>query len=138
MTATVVLADEEPSPFAQMVAGLIEANLRREPERGSLLRPATIELEAVDAGATATVRLRPGTVEVAGGPANPSFHVRVRAAGADLLALSAAPLLLGFPHPLHRDGRAVLAAVLRGRVHIGGVLRHPLTLSRFARLLSVA
>jgi hypothetical protein len=138
VTATVTVADVEPSPFAEMLARLIEANLQREPGRGSLLRPATIELEAVDAGSTATVRLRPGAVEVAGGPANPTFHVRIRADGADLLALSSAPLLLGFPHVLHRDGRAVLAAVLRRRVHIRGILRHPVTLSRFARLLSVA
>jgi hypothetical protein len=137
VTAIVVLADDEPGGFARMLAGLIEANLTRRPERSALLRPAIVELEAVDAGEVATVRLRPGRVEVAGGPANPGFHLRIRAPSRDLLELSSAPLLLGFPHVLNREGRSVLGGVVRRRVRVSGMLRHPVVLSRFARLLSV-
>jgi hypothetical protein len=36
------------------------------------------------------------------------------------------------------DGRAAIGRVLRGHVRVSGMLRHPLRLSRFNRLLSVA
>ncbi len=132
-----LLADDEPNAFAGMLAGLIEANLARHPRRASLLRPATVELEATDAGVAVAVRTRRGEVRIANGPANPGFDVRIRAGGQDLLALAAAPLLLGYPNPLRRDGRAVLGGLARGRIRVHGLLRHPVVLSRFARLLSV-
>jgi hypothetical protein len=134
----VTIVDDDPSAFVRMLAGLIEANLRRSPERSRLLRPATVELEALDAGLAATVRLRPGVVEIAGGHANPGFDVRIRADSRDLLELAAAPLRWGFPDPLRPEGRSVLGAVVRGRVHITGLARHPSVLARVARLLSVA
>jgi hypothetical protein len=134
---TRVVVDAEPNGLATMLAGLIESNLARRPKRSRLLRPATVELEAVDAGVGATVHLDAGSVRIANGPANPAFDVRIRASSRDLLTLSSAPLVLGLPDPLRRDGRAVLAGIARRRVRIGGMLRHPVTLSRFARLLSV-
>jgi hypothetical protein len=54
-----------------------------------------------------------------------------------VLALAAAPLRAGLPDPLRRDGRAALADVLRGRVRVHGMLRHPRRLARFTSLLSV-
>ena len=136
MIAAVRLADAEPNGLAEMLAGLIEANLGRHPDRSRLLRSASVVLEARDAGVAATVRLRRRSVEVVNGAANPS-SVRIRAASDELLALSAAPLRFGFPDALRPDGRRVLAGVIRGRVRIRGIVRHPIVLSRFARLLSV-
>jgi hypothetical protein len=138
VTATVAVESDDPSALARMLAELIEINLRRHPERSQLLRPATIELEAIDAGVVATVHVRPDLVEVRGGRANPRFDLRIRAASRDLLELSSAPLRMGFPDPLRRAGRMVLGDVIRGRVRIAGMLAHPIVLSRFARLLSVA
>jgi hypothetical protein len=134
----VALADPEPNGLATMLAGLIGSNLDRNPQRARLLRGATVELEAVDAGVAATVRLRAGRVEVANGRAGPSLDLQIRAVSHDLLALAAAPLRLGFPDPLHAEGRAVLGRLVRRRVRISGLLLHPVVLSRFARLLSVA
>jgi hypothetical protein len=136
VTAEVVLADDAPNGLAEMLAGLIRANLDRRPERSALLRPAVVEIAAADAGVEVTVRLRPGVVEVENGPANPGSDVAIVADARDLLELSAAPLRLGLPDPVRRDGRAVLVLVLRRRVRIAGLLRHPIALSRFARLLS--
>jgi hypothetical protein len=134
----VVLADDEPNGLAGMLAGLIDANLARRPDRAALLRPAAVELEATDAGVSVTVRIRDGEVRIANGPANPGSGIRIRADGQELLALSAVPLLLGYPDPRRSEGRAVLGALARRRVRISGLLRHPIVLSRFARLLSVA
>ena len=136
MTPEVVLTDAEPNGLARMLAGLLEANLARRPERAALLRPAVVEVDAADAGVAVTVRLDRGRVRVSNGSATPRPDLRVRASGHDLLALSAAPLRLGFPDPLRREGRAVLRRIASGRVRVSGMIRHPVLLSRFSRLLS--
>ncbi|HEY6677620.1 MAG TPA: hypothetical protein VI411_01830, partial [Actinomycetota bacterium] len=60
----VAYADREPNGLAAMVGGLIEANLRQHPERRSLLRPAVVELVAVDAGVSVRIALSPRQVTV--------------------------------------------------------------------------
>lgn len=138
MSAAIVLVDAEPTGLAEMVAGLLEANLLRRPEREALLRPAVIGIEAANAGVAITVRLTERRIEISNGAAIRGSDLRIRADGADLLALSASPLRLGLPDPLTGQGRAILRRVMRGRVRISGMLRHPIVLSRFARLLSVS
>lgn len=136
MTPEVVLADAGPNGLARMLAGLLEANLARRPERAALLRPSVVEVDATDAGVAVTVRLDRGHVRVSNGSVTPRPDVRVRASGHDLLALSAAPLRLGFPDPFRREGRAVLRRIASRQVGVSGMLRHPVVLSRFSRLLS--
>ena len=136
MTPEVVLADAEPNGLARMLAGLLEGNLARRPERAALLRPAVVEVDATDAGVAVTVRLDAERVRVSNGTGGPRPDVRVRASGHDLLALSAAPLRFGFPDPFRRQGRAVLGRIASGEVRVWGMVRHPIVLSRFSRLLS--
>ena len=138
MNVSVAIVDAEPSGLAEMLAGLLEANLARRPDLARLIRPGVVELGAIDAEVTVTVRTRPGSIEIANGRARPHADLRIHASSHDLLELSAAPLRLGFPDPFHGRGRAVLAGIVGGRVRISGMLRHPVLLSRFARLLSVA
>jgi hypothetical protein len=138
VTVEVAVVGEDPSAFAQMLGGLIEANLIRFPDRARLLRPATVELEALDAGTIATVRLRPGRVRVADGAAGRRADVRIRATGRDLLELAAAPLRFGVPDPLRPEGRAVIGAIVTGRVRVAGLVTRPLVLARFSRLLSAS
>ena len=136
MTTVVVLADAEPNGLARMLAGLLEGNLARRPERSVLLRPAVVEVDAADAGVAVTVRLDGGSVRVSNGNGMSRPDVRVRASGHDLLALSASPLRFGFPDPFRREGRAVLRRIASGKVRVSGMVRHPVVLSRFSRLLS--
>jgi hypothetical protein len=136
VTPEIVLADAEPNGLARMLAGLLEGNLARRPERAALLRPAVVEIGATDAGVAVTVRLDGERVRVSNGTGGPRPDVRVRASGHDLLALSAAPLRFGFPDPFRREGRAVLGRIASGKVRVSGMVRHPIVLSRFSRLLS--
>jgi hypothetical protein len=138
VTAVIVLVDAVPTGLAEMLAGLLGANLLRRPEREVLLRPAVIGIEAADAGVAITVRLTERRIEISNGAAIRGSDLRIRADGADLLALSVSPLRLGLPDPLTGEGRAILRRVASGRVRISGMLRHPIVLSRFARLLSVS
>ena len=134
----VVYADPEPNGLAAMVGRLIEANLRQHTERRSLLRPAVVELVATDAGVSVRIALSPGRVSVSDGSRGPDRpRVRVWADSDALLLLSSAPLRFGLPDPFSRDGRRVLAKVVRREIRISGLVAHPFTMARFAKLLSV-
>ena len=132
----VTFADDEPNGLADLVGRLIEANLDRRPERRSLLRPAVIQLTASDANTTATFRLTEDAVRVMNGP-DTLADLRVVAIADDLLALSSAPLRFGLPDPFQPAGRAVIGRLAKSDVRVSGMLRHPVRLSRFTRLLSV-
>ena len=132
----VTLEGDDPSGLAELVAGLLSQQLAREPSRTTLLEPSVVVLSMPDAGVAVTVRLEPGSVRVADGVA-PDAHLRVVAPADRVLALAAAPLRGGLPDPLRREGRAALADVLRGRVRVHGMVRHPRRLARFISLFSV-
>ena len=135
-TARVELESSAPSGLAEMLAGLLEQNLAREPGRAAHLRPSVVVLVVPDAGVSVTVRLSPGGVRIADGAAA-GADLRVVADADRLLCLAAAPLRAGMPDPLRRAGRAALVDVARGRVRVHGLLRHPVRLGRFTSLLSV-
>jgi hypothetical protein len=130
------LEGEDPSGLAELVAGLLQQHLAREPSRASGLRPAVVVLSVPDAEVAVTVRLSRGIIRVADGDAADA-HLRIVAPSGRLLALAAAPLRAGMPDPLTRDGRAALADVLTGRVRVHGLLRHPRRLAGFTSVLSV-
>lgn len=130
------LEGADPSGLAELVAGLLEQHLAREPSRASHLRPSVVVLSVPDADVAVTVRFAPDGVRVADGSESDA-HLRIVAPSDRLVALAAAPLRAGVPDPLTRDGRAALADVLSGRVRVHGLLRHPRRLTRFASVLSV-
>jgi hypothetical protein len=131
-------AEPEPDGLASMIGGLIEANLIRHPERMKLLRPSVIDLSAPDAGVSVSLAVEPERVFVApAAGANGRSHIHVQADASDLLLLASVPLRMGIPDPLTREGRAVLSRIGRRRIRIEGLLRHPGTLVRLSRLLSV-
>lgn len=133
---TVTYADGEPNGLASLVGGLIAGNLAAHPARVALLRPARIRLTGRDAEVTIALAFGAGSVTIANGR-GPTPHLDVEADAEGLLGLAGAPLRFGFPDALRPEGRAVLAALLRGDLRVG-LLRHPVRLARFARLLSVA
>lgn len=137
MTAPrVELVGSSPSGLSEMLAGLLDQQLGRDPGRAAHLARSVIVLEVPDAGVATTVRLAPHRVRVADGVA-PDAHLRVRADAERLLALAAVPLRFGLPDPAHPAGRAALADVATGRVRVRGLMRHPRRMARFMSLLSV-
>jgi hypothetical protein len=136
MAPTVQYADAEPNGLAEMLGGLIQANLEQHPERQALLRPAVIAITAPDAEVSVTIAIRPGEVLVGNGqPAK--AHLRVTAESATLIELSSVPLRFGLPDSMTKEGRAVNKLLLTGRIKVKGLLSHPGTLARFNKLLSV-
>ena len=131
-------ADAKPNGLADLVGRLIDANLQEHPGRRRLLAPAVVELSASDADMHATLSVSRDGVLVSNGRSNGRAHLRVWADAYDLVEFAAAPLRLGLPDVFDADGRAAIGRVLRGHVRVSGMLRHPVRLSRFNRLLSVA
>jgi hypothetical protein len=136
--ATVTYVDPHPSGLSAMIGGLIEANLRANPDRAELLRPCVVVLTATDAEVSTSLHISPAGVEVANEPPAAGGDLGVRASSGDLIALSAMPLRFGLPDPLRREGRAVVGGMLRGRIRVSGLVRHPAKLARLTRLLSVS
>ena len=135
MTITVV--GGEPSGLASMVADLIEQNLARDPTRTALLRWSVAVLDAPDADVTVFLRIERDGVRVGNGDV-PDAHLRIRSDSGRLLDLTTVPLRAGLPDPLRPEGRAIIGDLLRRRIRIRGLLRHPLRLVRLTKLLSVA
>jgi hypothetical protein len=142
---TVRFADAEPNGLADLVGRLIESNLETEPDRRRLLRDTIVLLQASDAAIEATVTLSRAGVDVANGPAKGSAkgrggrrpHLVIAADAYDLIELAGAPLRFGFPDVMDPQGRSVIRRIATRHVRVSGMLRHPIRLSRFTRLLSV-
>ena len=134
---TVAVVGPEPSGLAIMVADLIGQNLARDPARRALLRPLVAVLDAPDADVTVFLRIGRDDVRVGDGDV-PDAHVRIQTTSERLLDLTIAPLRFGLPDPFRPEGRDIVADLLRRRIRIRGLLRHPLRLARLTKLLSVA
>jgi hypothetical protein len=132
---TIRFVDQTPSGLASMLGDLLGQNLVRDPGRRRLLVPAVSAVDAPDAGVAVTIAVTPATIAVADG-VDTRATVRVRADSGRLLALVAAPLRFGLPDLLHGEGRAVVADLLRGRLRVRGLLRHPRQVARLTMLLS--
>lgn len=136
MVPTVRFAQEDPSGLASMLGELIAQNLSRDPQRRRLLRPSISSIEVPDADVAATIRLTPSQVTIADG-LDATATVRVRASSDRLMALVAAPLRFGLPDVLHTEGRSVVADLIRGRIRVHGLIRHPRQVARLTMVLSV-
>ncbi len=133
----VTVVGREPSGLASMVADLIEQNLARDPDTAG-------SPSKVGRGARCARCRRDGLPpdRTRGCPGR--RRRRSRCAPADPLRLGAAArphhraAARGLPDPLRPEGRAIVRDLLRRRIRIRGLLRHPLRLVRLTKLLSVA
>lgn len=132
---SVSFADEEPVGLARMLGDLIEQNLARDPSRRRLLKRAVIAVTATDAEVSVTLHISRDGVRLLNG-AEPDAPVHVRSTGGRLFGLVACPLRLGLPDPFSREGRAIVADLIRGRTRIRGLLLRLPAVRRLTMLLS--
>ncbi len=133
---TVTFADPDPSGLAELLGGLIEQNLQAHPSRRAFLQSSTVAIAAPDVRVAVSLHIAPGCVRVANG-LDRAADLRIRAGSDRLLAIAACPLRWGVPDVASAEGRTILADLVRGRIRIDGLLRHPLRLVRLMRLLNV-
>jgi hypothetical protein len=130
---------EEASPFAQMLGGLIEANVEGRPEKRAdfdNLR-ARVGVFVTDIEEGVTLEFRGGRLVVHNG-LQAGRDLTIRADADTVMQLS--NVKIGFarmPNYVNATGREVVAKMLRGQLRIDGLLGNLTTLNQVTRLFSV-
>ena len=132
-------ADPEPSAFASMLGGLIEANVRSRPEKekdfDSLVARVGIWVTDIDEGVT--LDFKGGRLTVHNG-LKPRSTLTIRADAETVMSLSNLKIgVLGLPVYYDEVGRGVAGKLLRGKLKIDGLLPNVMTLNAVTRIFSV-
>jgi hypothetical protein len=131
---------EDASAFAQMLGGLIEANVIARPERRrdfDSLR-ARVGIFVTDIGEGVTLEFDGGRMLVHNGLAA-HRDVTIRADAGTVMQLSNVRIgFAGMPNYFDATGRQVAGKVLKGQLKIEGLLGNLTTLNQVTRLFSVA
>jgi hypothetical protein len=132
-------ADAEPSAFASMLGGLIEANVRSRPEKerdfDSLVARVGIWVTDIDEGVT--LDFKGGKLTVHNG-LKPRRTITIRTDAETVMSLSNLKIgLLGMPVYYDEVGRGVAGKLLRRKLKIDGLLLNVMTLNSVTRIFSV-
>jgi hypothetical protein len=135
----VTYADAEPSAFASMLGGLIDANVRSRPEKqgdfDSLVARVGIWVNDIDEGVT--LDFKGGSLVVHNG-LEPKRTLTIHADADTVMSLSNLRIgPLGLPVYVDETGRDVAMKLLRGKLKIDGLLPNLLTLNAVTRVFSV-
>lgn len=132
-------ADEEPSAFASMLGGLIEANIRdsetKRKDFDSLNARVGVFVTDIDEGVT--LDFDKGALTVHNG-LKPKRDVTIRAEADTIMTLSNLTIgLFGMPVYYNSVGRDVAMKLLRGKLRIDGLLGNVATVNTVTRIFSV-
>ncbi|HUZ86621.1 MAG TPA: hypothetical protein VNF26_06670 [Candidatus Baltobacterales bacterium] len=132
-------ADIEPSAFASMLGGLIEANVTARPERqrdfDGLVARVGIWVTDIDEGVT--LDFKGGSLTVHNG-LRPRRTITIRAEAETVMNLSNLKIgFLGLPVYYDSVGRGVALKLVQGKLKIEGLLGNLSTLNTVTRIFSV-
>jgi len=136
---TVSYFDAEPSAFASMLGGLIEANVENSPAKKkdfeSLGAKVGIFVTDIDEGVT--LDFRKGSLVVHNGLQS-KRDLTIRAEAETVMNLSNLKIgLFGMPVYYDEVGRGVAGKLLQGKLRIDGLLGNLATLNTVTRIFSV-
>jgi hypothetical protein len=130
----------DASAFAQMLGGLIEANItaRAEKRKDFATLKARVGIFVTDIGEAVTLDFGAGHLLVHNG-LEPGRDVTIRADANTVMQLSNVRIgFAGMPNYLDATGRQVAGKLLKGQLRIEGLLGNLTTLNQVTRLFSVA
>ena len=132
-------ASKEPSAFAEMLGGLIGANVTARPEKkrdfDTLVARVGIWVTDIDEGVT--LAFDAGTLTVYNG-LEPDRTITIRAEAETVMSLSNLKIgLFGMPVYYDKVGRGVAAKLVQGKLKIDGMLQNIATLNCVTRIFSV-
>ena len=132
-------ADQEPSAFASMLGGLIEANVDSRADRkkdfDSLVARVGIWVTDIDEGVT--LDFRKGSLVVYNG-LQAKRDLTIRAQAGTVMNLSNLKIgLLGMPIYYDEVGRSVAMKLVQGKLRIEGLFGNFATLNTVTRIFSV-
>ena len=132
-------ADDEPSAFASMLGGLIEANVEGRPEKqGDFERlVAKVGIWVTDINEGVTLDFKGGNLIVHTG-LKPRRTITIRTDAETVMNLSNLKIgLLGLPVYYDEVGRGIAFKLLQGKLRIDGLLPNIATLNSVTRIFSV-
>lgn len=132
-------ADQEPSAFASMLGGLIEANVKSRPEKEVDFETlvARVGIAVKDIGESVTLDFKGGRLVVHNG-LRPRRTITIHADAETVMSLSNLKIgPLGMPIYIDEVGRGVAMKLLRGSLKIDGLLPNVFTLNAVTRIFSV-
>jgi hypothetical protein len=137
--ATVTYASKEPSAFAEMLGGLIEANVLANPNKRQDFDAITarVGIWVTDIDEGVTLVFESGRLTVYNG-LEPRRTITIRAEAETVMSLC--NLKIGvFGLPVYYDGvgRGVALKLLQGKLKIDGMMANIATLNRVTRIFSV-
>ncbi|HVH62553.1 MAG TPA: hypothetical protein VNA65_03025 [Candidatus Dormibacteraeota bacterium] len=131
-------ADDEPSAFASMLGGLIEANIGTEAKRkdfDSLKARVGVFVTDIDEGVT--LDFDRGALTVHNG-LKPKRVITIRADANTVMSLSNLTIgLFGMPVYYNSVGREVALKLLQGKLRIDGLVGNIATVNTVTRIFSV-
>ena len=132
-------ADHEPSAFASMLGGLIEANVQsseaKQRDFDSLAARVGIWVTDIDEGVT--LDFKKGSLVVHNG-LQPKRNITIRAEADTVMNLSNLKIgLFGMPVYYDEVGRGVALKLVQGRLRIDGLVGNLATLNTVTRIFSV-
>jgi hypothetical protein len=136
---TVSYADSEPSAFASMLGGLIDANIANNAARrkdfDELKARVGVWVTDIDEGVT--LEFQGGSLVVSNG-LKPKRDITIRTDADTVMNLSNLRIgLFGMPVYYDEVGRGVAAKLLQGKLRIDGLLGNIATLNTVTRIFSV-
>jgi hypothetical protein len=132
-------SDPEPSAFASMLGGLIQANVKANPaKRGDFDRLVTrVGIWVTDIDEGVTLDFKGGKLVVHNG-LKTARTITIRAEADTVMSLSNLKIgLFGMPVYYDATGRSVAGKLLRGKLKIDGLLPNIATLNAVTRIFSV-
>jgi hypothetical protein len=131
--------DKEPSAFASMLGGLIEANVTGRPEKAkdfdSLVARVGIWVNDIDEGVT--LDFKGGRLAVHNG-LKPKRAITIRTDAETVMSLSNLKIgLLGLPVYYDEVGRGVALKLVQRKLKIDGLIGNLATLNSVTRIFSV-
>jgi hypothetical protein len=136
---SVTYSDAEPSAFASMLGGLIEANVDGSAAKRKDFQAlgARVGIFVTDIDEGVTLEFRKGSLVVHNG-LQPKRDLTIRAEADTVMSLSNLRIgLFGIPVYYDGVGRRVAAKLLQGRLRIDGLLGNLATLNSVTRVFSV-
>ena len=135
----VEFAGNEPSPFAEMLGGLIEANVtasqQKQRDFDALVARVGVWVTDIDEGVTLV--FDSGRLTVYNG-LEPRRTITIRAEAETVMSLSNLKIgVFGLPVYYDEVGRGVALKLLQGKLKIDGMLANVATLNRVTRIFSV-
>ena len=132
-------ADPEPSAFASMLGGLIDANIANSPAKRKDFDElgARVGIWVTDIDEGVTLEFQHGSLIVHNG-LKPKRDITIRAEAETVMNLSNLRIgLFGMPVYYDEVGRGVAAKLVQGKLRIDGMLGNIATVNTVTRIFSV-